>query len=142
MRFAGSRNEHCAERARRSRGRVSGSRSEVFLHSYAVGISHKKAQKTQKVICVFCAFLWPFLQQLALNPLQFLADIVNDVAGLQAVGQDVPRVSLDLELTRNWIRLVKFQSIFNGKPSSAKRSQIVEEHRNVNVCAPFAGARV
>jgi hypothetical protein len=48
------------------------------------------------------------LQQLALHPLQFFTDIVNDVAGLQAVGQDVPRVRFDLKLPGDGIRFVKF----------------------------------
>src|SRR5690348_16625067 len=77
------------------------------------------------------------LEQLSLNPFQFLADIVHDVAGLQVIGQDVPCVGLDLELTGDRIRFVESQSVLDGEPSRAKRPEIIEENRDVNVCTPF-----
>src|SRR5262249_4511155 len=88
--------------------------------------------------CPHVLFVAISLQQLTLNPLQFLADIVDNVAGLQAVRQDVPCIRFYFELARDRIRLVELQSILNGKPSSAERSQIVEKDRYMNVGAPLA----
>src|SRR5215475_9511121 len=89
-----------------------------------------------------CPFVAISLQQLTLNPLQFLTDVVDNVAGLQAVRQDVPCIRFYFELARDRIRLVELQSILNGKPSSAERSQIVEKDRYMNVGAPLAGTGI
>jgi len=47
------------------------------------------------------------LQQLSFDPLEFAADIVDNIAGFQAVREHVPCIGFDLELQRCRIRFVK-----------------------------------
>src|ERR1700746_1984403 len=76
--------------------------------------------------------------QLPAHPFELAADIVDDIAGLEIFRQDVPGVSLDFELTRQRFFLVKAQRLLDRKARRAERAKIVEEYRNVKVCAPFA----
>src|ERR1022692_915554 len=77
------------------------------------------------------------LDELAAHPLKFPANIVDDVAGLEAIGQHVPSIGLDLEMAREWFLLVKAQRVLDGEAGGAELAEIVEENRNVDVGAPF-----
>src|SRR5258706_59968 len=65
----------------------------IFRRSAAETLIQKNALLTATPRC---ASLWPFLfvhsGKLAADPFQFAAHVVNDIAGLQARGQDVPGV--------------------------------------------------
>src|SRR5271156_6787850 len=78
------------------------------------------------------------LHELPAHPVELAANIIDDVAGLERVGQHVPGVSLDLEMTRQRLLLVKTQSVLDGETCRAELPEIIEEHRDVNVRAPFA----
>ena len=55
------------------------------------------------------------LLQLTLHPFDLAAHVVDDVAGLEVVGQHVPGVGLDLELARQRLRLVEPQRVLDGE---------------------------
>ncbi len=57
-------------------------------------------------------------------------------------GQHVPGVGLDFELPRQRLLLVKAQRVLDGEARGAELPEIVEEHRHVEVGAPFARARI
>ena len=81
------------------------------------------------------------LHQLPAHPVELAADIVDDVAGLEAVGQHVPGIGLDFQMPRQRLLLVEAQRVLDGKPRGTELAEIVEEYRHVNVRAPFALAR-
>src|SRR5262245_41374774 len=76
--------------------------------------------------------------QLASNPFYLLTDVVDDVACLQTVRQNVPRVGLDLKLARQRIRLVEPQRVFNSESSCSKGAEVIEKHGDVDVGSPFS----
>src|SRR5690349_18159233 len=82
------------------------------------------------------------LHELAAYPVDLAADVFDDVAGLQAVRQYVPGIGLDFKLVRQRPLLVKAQRIGDGEARGAELAKIVEEHRDVDVDAPFARPRI
>src|SRR5437763_7076468 len=80
------------------------------------------------------------LLQLSADPFDFARDIIDDVAGLQMIRQHVPGVGLDLELTRQRLGLVEFQRVLDAEARGAEFAEVVEEHRHVEMRAPFARA--
>src|SRR5262245_64102836 len=71
----------------------------------------------------------PLLGELPLDPLQLARDVVDDVTGLEVVGQHIPRIRFDLEVRRERRLLVECQRLLEGKSCGAKRTaEIVEEH--------------
>src|SRR5437763_17205063 len=82
------------------------------------------------------------LLQLSADPFDFARDIIDDVAGLEMVRQHVPGVGLDLELARQRLRLVEFQRVLDGEARGAELAEVVEEHRHVEMRAPFARSGV
>src|SRR5437870_6146393 len=92
-------------------------------------------------LCLFVAISL-LLCQLSLHPFKFLADVVHDIAGFEAVREYVPRIRLDLELSRHRIGFVEPESILNSKARSPKRSEVIQKHGHVNMCPPFARTRV
>src|SRR5262245_3744798 len=80
--------------------------------------------------------------ELAAHPVELAADVIDDIAGLEVVGQHVPGIGLDFELSRQRLDLVETQRVLDGETRGAERPEIVEEDRNVEVGAPFARSRV
>src|SRR6476469_9380797 len=108
----------CCRPSRRSLRSLLRTRSEIFFTGSKAG--DRSTNSTQ----------------LATHPVEFAAHIVDDVAGLEVVGQHVPGVGLDLELPRQRPRLVEPQRILDREPGGAERSDLLEENRNVEVGAP------
>ena len=54
------------------------------------------------------------LHALALDPLELAADVFDDVAGLEVIGQDVPGVGFDFEMAAEWRLLVHRQRLDKG----------------------------
>src|SRR5574342_609629 len=86
--------------------------------------------------------VFPSGSELAANPLELARDVVDDIAGLQVLGQHVPGIGLDLELARERVRLVKPERVLDRKACRPELPQAVEEHRNVKMGAPLARPRV
>src|ERR1051326_6596082 len=82
------------------------------------------------------------LLKLTFDPFDLARDVVDDVAGLQMLRQHVPGVGLDLELTRQRLRLVEFQRVLDGEARGAELAQVVEEDRHMEVRPPFARAGI
>src|SRR5690349_21190371 len=81
--------------------------------------------------------------QLSFHPLKLASDVVDDVAGLEVIGQHIPRVGLDLEMGRQRRLLVDGECLLEGEARGAEGSaEIIEEDRNVEMRAPLARARV
>src|SRR5688500_15713460 len=75
--------------------------------------------------------------QLPSNPLDLLADVVDDVAGFQTVWENVPCIRFDLELPRKGIRFVEPQGVLDGKTGCSEGADVVEEDRHMDVGSPF-----
>ena len=69
--------------------------------------------------------------KLGFHPLQFFDDVVDDVSGLQMLGQHIPGVGFDLELGRQRIGSVEGESLFDRRPCRFERPEIFEEHRHM-----------
>src|SRR5579883_162341 len=80
--------------------------------------------------------------ELAAHPVELAADVIDDVAALEALGQHVPGVGLHFEMARQRLCLVEAQRLGDGEPRGAERAEIVEENRDVNVGAPLARPRI
>src|SRR5512137_2052210 len=80
--------------------------------------------------------------QLPEHPFDLPAHIVDDVAGLQVIGQYVPGIGLNLKLTRQGFLFMHLQRFLESETCRTEGAQVVEEHRNMKVRAPFARARV
>src|SRR6266436_1127085 len=82
------------------------------------------------------------LHQLSTHPFDLAADVIDDVAGLKMIGQHIPRICLNLKLARQGFVFVHLQRFLEREACGSERTQVIEEHRNMKVCAPFAGTRV
>src|SRR5436853_5957229 len=79
--------------------------------------------------------------QLPTHPFDSATDVVDDVAGLQMIGQHVPRIRLNLKLARQRFLFVHLERLFESKACRPEQAtQVIEEHRNMEVRAPFARA--
>src|SRR5690348_15314534 len=62
----------------------------------------------------------PALDQLTLHPLELPGDVLDDVAGLQVIGEHIPRVSLDLEVRRERRLLVDRERLLEAEARGAE----------------------
>ena len=82
------------------------------------------------------------LLELVPHPLDFAANVIHDISGLQMIGKHIPGVRLDFQMGRERSVFVELERLLDGEARGAERTETSEKHGNVEVRAPLPGARV
>src|SRR5450759_5167156 len=79
--------------------------------------------------------------QLPQDPFDLAANVIDDGASLQMIGQYIPGIGLNLKLRRQRLLLVHFECLLDSEACGTEiAAQVVQKNRDVKMSPPFARA--